>query len=58
MNLNKDVSSWCRVDPATVLNGSRVQAENVLKMAIEDIERQDAEIGRLTRLLRKHGVRP
>jgi len=39
MNLNKDVSSWAAVSPASVAAGSRAQVENVLQMALEDIAR-------------------
>lgn len=39
MNLNKDVSSWAAVSAASVASGSRAQVENVLTMALEDIQR-------------------
>ncbi len=43
MNLNKDPDSWRRVSVDAVISGSRAQGENVLRMAIEDILRLDAE---------------
>ncbi len=39
MNLNKDPERWRRVSVAAVMDGSRAQCENVLRMAIEDILR-------------------
>ncbi len=42
MNLNKDPSSWARVNPNSVCDTDRV-----IRMAIEDIGKQDAEITRL-----------
>lgn len=39
MNLNKDAESWARVDAKAVTSGSQAQAENVLKMALQDIAR-------------------
>lgn len=37
MNLNKDPESWRRVSVEAVMSGSKAQAENVLRMAIEDL---------------------
>lgn len=40
MNLNKDLSSWAQVSAKTVITMSSPQAaENVLTMALEDIQR-------------------
>ncbi|WP_441235618.1 hypothetical protein [Bradyrhizobium sp. 930_D9_N1_4] len=44
MNLNKDAESWARVDPRAVTQGSQAQAENVLKMALQDIAKLAAEL--------------
>lgn len=44
MNLNKDAESWARVDAKAVTSGSQAQAENVLKMALQDIARLAAEL--------------
>ncbi|WP_375414517.1 hypothetical protein [uncultured Bradyrhizobium sp.] len=35
--MNKDTESWARVDAKSVASGSQAQAENVLKMALQDI---------------------
>ena len=51
MNLNKDPESWARVIPSAVLTGSRAQAENVLTMALFDIQKLGAEVNRLRDVL-------
>ena len=51
MHLNKDVESWARVQPKAVLSGSPAQAENVLTMALFDIQKLGLEVARLQRLL-------
>lgn len=51
MNLNKDASSWARVVPKSVIAGSTAQAENVLTMALFDIQKLDAENKRLRKAL-------
>lgn len=52
MNLNKDPESWARVAPDAVIDGSKAQAENVLRMALEDIGRLGNEVDRLRNLVR------
>lgn len=48
MNLNKDPSSWAQVSAKAVITMSSAQAaENVLGMALEDIQCQNREIERL-----------
>lgn len=44
MNLNKDAESWAKVDPKAVTAGSQAQSENVLRMALQDIARLNAEL--------------
>lgn len=44
MKLNKDPESWRRVSVEAVMSGSQAQGENVLRMAIEDILRLDAQL--------------
>lgn len=51
--MNKDPESWARVNPQAVADGSRMQAVNVMQMAIEDIRRMAAEIERLRAELRR-----
>lgn len=47
MNLNKDPESWARVKADAFLDGSIVQARNVIEMAVQDIARLAAENVRL-----------
>ncbi|MGW1422736.1 hypothetical protein ACWAT4_21780 [Bradyrhizobium manausense] len=44
MNLNKDPESWAKVDACAATNGSQAQSENVMKMALQDIQRLAAEL--------------
>jgi hypothetical protein len=37
MRLNRTPAEWAKVDPKAVVDGSKAQAENVLKMALQDI---------------------
>jgi hypothetical protein len=52
-HLNKDPESWARVNVKAVLSGSPAQAENVLTMALFDIQKLAAEVARLQNLVRK-----
>lgn len=47
MHINKDVESWAKVVPSAVLAGSKAQGENVIAMALADIQTLGREIGRL-----------
>lgn len=47
MNLNKDPESWARVSPEAVAAASTANIQNVVRMAIQDIQRMSAEIQRL-----------
>jgi len=51
--LNKDPESWARVNPKAVLAGSPAQAENVLTMALFDIQKLGLEVQRLQKMQRK-----
>ena len=51
MNLNKDPESWARVNPEAALAGSKVQAENVLSMALTDIARLSAQLQRANKII-------
>lgn len=51
MDLNKDPDAWRRLSAEAVMARSLVQGEQVLRMAIEDILRMDAEIARLRAML-------
>lgn len=56
-HLNKDVESWARVDAKSVLAGSPAQAENVLIMALFDIQKLGLEVARLKSLINRVSVR-
>lgn len=43
MNLNKDVSSWAAVKPEAVMTMGATAIQNVLTMALEDIQRLGRE---------------
>lgn len=51
MNLDKDPSSWARVNAEAVLSGSEAQRINVLNMAKHDIAAMDDEIRKMRGLL-------
>lgn len=51
MNLNKDPSSWARVDPVVILQGSKAQQVNVVQMAVEDIARLSAQLDRANKII-------
>lgn len=38
-HLNKSPAEWSKVDPRSILSGSAAQAENVLTMALFDIQK-------------------
>lgn len=50
MKLNKDIGRWSKVRADAFLDGSIVQAKNVLEMALQDIASLGAEIERIERL--------
>jgi hypothetical protein len=37
--MNRTIEEWAKVDAKAVASGSQAQAENVLKMALQDIAR-------------------
>lgn len=47
MNLNKDPESWARVSPEAVAAASTANIQNVVRMAVQDIQQMSAEITRL-----------
>jgi hypothetical protein len=49
MKLNRTPEEWSKVDPKAVVGGSQAQAENVLKMALQDISRLAADRDRINR---------
>jgi hypothetical protein len=49
MKLNRTPEEWAKVDPKAVVDGSKAQAENVLKMALQDIARLAADGDRIER---------
>lgn len=51
MNLNKDVSSWAKVQPDSVMSMSGVAIKNVLTMALEDIQRLASEMDAMQKRL-------
>lgn len=57
-NMNKDVESWARVDAKAVLAGSPAQAENVLTMALFDIQKLGLEVAHLRGILARASVKP
>lgn len=52
MNLDKDISSWAKVQPDSVSSMSGAAQKNVLTMALHDIAILGAEIERLRSALR------
>jgi hypothetical protein len=50
MNLNKDISSWAKVQPDSVMSMGGAAVKNVLTMALEDIQRLGRENKRLKRI--------
>lgn len=49
MKLNRTPEEWSKVDPKVVVAGSQAQAENVLKMALQDIARLATDRDRINR---------
>lgn len=49
MKLHRTPEEWSKVDPKAVVSGSSAQAENVLKMALQDIARLAADRDRINR---------
>jgi hypothetical protein len=43
VNLNKDISSWAKLQPDSVMSMSGAAIKNVLTMALEDIQRLGKE---------------
>lgn len=54
--MNKDPESWRRVSVELVIAGSKARGENVLRMAIEDILRLDAERNRAVETERRRCI--
>jgi streptomycin 6-kinase len=49
MKLHRTPEEWAKVDPKAVVGGSQAQAENVLKMALQDISRLASDRDRIER---------
>lgn len=45
MNMYKDPESWSKVSAEVVMDGSKSQCVNVMKMALDDIQKLAAERG-------------